>query len=751
MTRYKLEISERFLRRTFEKGVARSLLKILAEPITNSDDSYRRLEAAGGTRSLASGFGALIILADRNKRRLVVTDYAEGLTEDDMRERFVEYGRESGDRERGYRTRSLFGKGLRDVLFTQKFGLVKSIKDGRSAIAEFGWRGSKGSHQEPTVDIDPGPRVTPELRRAWGIPGTGTRVEFQLRGDIPFPQHDTICQKLRNFYMLRVINSSPHRNMILQTVGKRGDAEETTIRLSPIPGELLIRKILTLKVDGLDLPVEMEISRAETDLTQVEAGMENRVGGLLVLDEDSNALDLTLFKFDMDPTLARMFGSLKIGGAGTYIREKINADPPEEVLTETREGFDRKHRFYKAVAALVEPFLEDILEEELERRKGSAGEFTRETREHLARAMGLLNKLYEDLVGRADLGNEYKGKDLFKPTVIEFIRSELLITEKVVTPVALLINASAVPQGTLVKLSSSDEITVLPSEFVVHHEKAKDDLSTKVVRLIGNHAGVSATVTAEAPQGKAVSHVKVVLETILYPTNGLEFAPANLSLVEGKARALHLYIDARKIETGSIIQLAVDNESFRLSQSELEFGEHHKVNNDVGRIEFLVSGRGVGSRGTIEARCVSFLAYASVRLLDKEKTKEQPERGRRFRDPVFEKISLGLPTVMRPDGTVVINMNDEVNKKYFGDDPHVSVSKQLHCQVRLADLVLDECLNEIVTTAWGKTLEVRFPDEPAVDIRMHVAQLKYKIGPAFHSAFVTIIGPISPDSASDRG
>ncbi|MDH5795566.1 MAG: hypothetical protein OEZ24_05600, partial [Candidatus Bathyarchaeota archaeon] len=89
------------------------------------------------------------------------------------------------------------------------------------------------------------------------------------------------------------------------------------------------------------------------------------------------------------------------------------------------------------------------------------------------------------------------------------------------------------------------------------------------------------------------------------------------------------------------------------------------------------------------------------------------------------------------DGTILINLLDPVNKAYFGDDPHAAVEANLHCQLRLADLVLDECLNEIVSHAWGRSLPRRFPNNPEVDIRLYAAEKKFEIGYQVHKYFVT--------------
>jgi atypical dual specificity phosphatase len=101
--------------------------------------------------------------------------------------------------------------------------------------------------------------------------------------------------------------------------------------------------------------------------------------------------------------------------------------------------------------------------------------------------------------------------------------------------------------------------------------------------------------------------------------------------------------------------------------------------------------------------------------------------------------NLKVQTWIRPtDGTILINLSDPVNEKYFGDEPYKNADAKLHCQIRLAELVLDECLNEIVTNAWGRTLPRRFPDNPEVDIRLYVAEKKFEIGQIVHNHFVTI-------------
>src|SRR3989442_10040303 len=211
------------------------------------------------------------------------------MSEAEMKERFVPYGSESGDRAKGFQTRSLFGKGLRDVLFAQKFGVVKSVKGGRCAVAEFGWRRSGNGDRKARITINSGPKVTSQVRQALGIEETGTRVEFHLREDVHFPQHEALCERIRDFYMLRVINSSPNRSVVVETLGGKGESKETIISFAPFQGEQIADQTLALRVESSEFPVDLRILVANTDLSQGEVGSETREGGLLVLDENSNA------------------------------------------------------------------------------------------------------------------------------------------------------------------------------------------------------------------------------------------------------------------------------------------------------------------------------------------------------------------------------------------------------------------------------------------------------------------------------
>lgn len=741
MTRHILKIHPRYIRRQFEKAVGKSIPKILTELITNSDDSYKRMKKQNDPRVDDPTFGCIDITADRKKHVFRVTDQAQGISRDEMKEKFVWYGSESNDKSRGVQTRSLFGKGLRDVLFTQKVGFVKSIKDGVSYTAKFYWGRSKNSNdEEPIININRGPRVNDNLRASWGIHNNGTLVDFKCREDISFQRHETLLEKVNNFYMLMKINRNPERTIILETIDKSETRKKDRLKYEFPKGEIILAKELVLEFEHSTFPIDLRIQRCKGSLIQGGYGYEQREGGLLLIDEDDNVLDLTLFGFDTDPSASRLFGEIRINGIGRFIRTKLNSRPPEEILNETREGLVKSHKFYRALSNLINPILEPIVREE-EKLSRSKGEFSEKTIRRHKDAMEILNELYKELVGKTSYGDGFQGIKPFLPDFISFIKPETTITEHVITPIALLINCTTINDGAHINITTNHEgLSASPEELIVEHSKAKEGLLLKIIHLEGSRPMIFGSVKAQVLNRTASIDISVVEKAIFYPHDGIEFNPMQLRLPKGKKRKLRLFIDCSKIPLNSTIAFSCDSKNFRISSDKVRFTEDLKISPEIGLVTISVSGHGIGQETTIKATSTGYTALASATVVSKKERDSPRKKGGRFKPPKFIEIpNLKVQTWLRTnDGTILVNLLDPTNKEYFGDDPYKAADENPYCQARLADLVLDECLNEIVSNAWGKSLPRRFPNNPEVDIRRYVAEKKFEIGPKVHQYFVTL-------------
>jgi hypothetical protein len=739
MAEVEVQFAGRYMRRQFEKGVGRSIAKILTELVTNSDDSYKRLIAAG--RRSASKILPITIRLARSRRRFIVIDNAEGLTEENMERAFGTYGRDSGDRDAGLRTRSLFGKGLRDVLFTQDGGTVFSIKSGRSAVCKFRWK-TKAGDEVAVVDINAGPRVTDALRRKWEIPSNGTRVEFQLRDDINLPQHDKLVEKLSNFYMLRPINGNPMRRVALESDYVSRGREETTLRYVEPVGKLIDRVDTKIAYEGARVDISGKLYIHDDDMTQAEAGYEDRDGGLLVIDEDGSALDLTLFtKFDADPAAARLFGSIELRGAGRIIRDRLNARRPEEVLTETRDGFDRKHAFYREVAAVIEPWLSPHVEAERDRRKQEQQPLPEELARRHRQAFDKLNELYRKLVGSTP-GVVPHGPETKIPEKMAFMWPSVTIKAGQVVRIPLVVNVAKIPDGTTITVGDdSDDIEVEPMSIQVDEKLAKAGVFIRTVAISSDKAGAHGTVTATAPNdARAELKVDVVPADVYRPADGLGFQPDAVQVHPNERRSLWLWADLSKVRMGASIKITTDLPELSTDNDSITLSDKHRVTDDVARVRVKVTGTRLGVDGIVSARADPHTAEVHVEVTRKRDV--DPGAAGKFRGYRFEKIERRIPSLIDAEGFVVVNMTDETNRRFFTDDPATALQSSAPAQTRLAELVLDECLQRLVSEAiQSNSLERKFPDNAEIDIRNYVQEQKFELGADIYAAFVRPAGP----------
>lgn len=742
MAEFPLEFATRQIRRAFSRAIGKSIPKILTELVTNADDSYRRLEGApdqpASKRSVTDP-SPITVVFERGKRRFSVIDQAEGLTEKEMQERFVTYGQESADRARGFRTRSLFGKGLRDVLFTQRYGQVKSIKNNLFYNCRFRWK-DVGGQEKPFVDIKAPSRATAELRKALAIPGNGTLVEFELAEVVPNPQPNKLLEDLSHFYLLRMICSSPHREVMLKALDGHGKIvleKQVSYRFPEI--EIKDRFKDQLATDLLTtIEIEGEIGLTERELTQGEVGYVEREGGLLVLDEDDTVLDLHLFGFDEDPAARRVCGIVRLKGAGAYIRAKLNQKDPEEILTETRDGFDKNHAFYRSLRDRIQPRLQPIVSKLRELGPQPKEKLSERTRERHQQALDILNRLASEILGKtARVPLIPASVKTPPPQGIAFTSSHISVQTGVSTPAALLVNTALVqPNDVIDVVSDRPEITVSPVAITIGEDRGEGGLQVKIVRIRSEYADTSGTITAIWKQTPAVLDVTTTAREVITPVNGLEFERDEYAVRLRGRRHLRGFVDIDKVPIGSEIELTADKPGLRLLESKIKVGQSHLVTPRVAQVEFSVTGTDLARDIIVTATTLQYVAGTKVSVVKREKQ----ERGKfgLFKDYRFQPLERKVQSLYVPDGIILINTKDPVNERYFRGEPYKAVEEDFHCQTRLADLILNECLWILVSQALesGK-LDRRFPNNPEIDVRNYVDEKKFEIGPQIHSLFVT--------------
>jgi len=238
-TSFEIRVASRELARQFYTAAGNSFLKTITEPVTNSDSSYKRMhvlpDACGViAHALEYEKGQHFDLSSWKKERKGKTthrridihiysakwsghksrtcelvDHAEGLSPDEVKAAFEQLAADKSEVSKGRPGRSLFGRGVSDVLFAHNDGCVYSYKNGVLTEASFSFDRTKDDR--PRCDLYIRKRVSSsKLKSLHLLPGeNGTCVTFQLNNDCHIPEEGTIVQALSQFYMLRLINYDP--------------------------------------------------------------------------------------------------------------------------------------------------------------------------------------------------------------------------------------------------------------------------------------------------------------------------------------------------------------------------------------------------------------------------------------------------------------------------------------------------------------------------------------------------------------
>lgn len=151
-----------------------SIEKALVELITNSDESYARLERAGNDAT-----GSLRIEYERHRAGglLVVTDQAEGMSFE-RASSILTYGAAHSPLARGEGTgRGYFGRGLKQAVYGLGHGWLETVHKGRYSRIEL-FRGENGGY---LYDDGGGDRAAvPQDYQRLGILENGSRVSIVI-------------------------------------------------------------------------------------------------------------------------------------------------------------------------------------------------------------------------------------------------------------------------------------------------------------------------------------------------------------------------------------------------------------------------------------------------------------------------------------------------------------------------------------------------------------------------------------------
>jgi hypothetical protein len=737
-----IKYHKRYIVRKHNKALS-DIYKILTELITNSDESYQRLLSKNIEVNHAK---KISIFINRNNKLVQIVDCAEGMSEVEMDNNVSQYGSEKSGQVKGHAGRGLYGQGLIDVLFLNDSNRSRlySIKNNKACVGEFWYNDSDQAYDIKPIDSN----QLALLRKKFDIPKNGTIIEFNLSDKINLPKYQNLYQRLSSAYMLRFINSNSDREIYLTEIEKNKKPITKKIEYTfiekkyPKDSTLLLNDKKFFKYDKFPSPIEIDIKifKAEFDLKQKIGDDAN---GLLIYDNDNDnsVYDLDLFGFENSPGANNIFGYIKLKNIRNLIESKLKEKDPEEILTDTRDGFDKSHKFYKQFSLQIKDLLTPIFQN-LHHVNSDESTESEETKKKHQEVFNKLNEFYSNLVDDKNSGTFDDGK---KELIhgIKFVRDNIKITAGRTYSLKLKVNTNDFSKKAKIFLDCNEKnINFSPRTITLSQEYADDSgMIYKTIAIKSQIPNLVGTLFARCEEEIANCVIQTLQTELYYPEDGIGFDPSSFYAIVNKKSKLHLFIDLKKVKDGKIIQVESDNHSIELLNEALTVPEEKIANTQNTSIVIDFVGTETEEQGIITAKVDGYETSAEIFVNEKNETINHGNnkgifRGWKF-DIMPEQLQADLAKYGEDEGYIKINKVNPINIQYFGSSPIRSdVDKSIITQLYLSELILNVALNHSVSEAYSKGNLGQQSDDPYTEISRHINLKKIEIGSQIYGLFV---------------
>lgn len=782
-----IKLAAREWKRQFYTAVVRSFAKTVTEPETNTDTSYKRklgLPDSNGLVEAALGFakGTKFDLSKakealsnpkcereieihlytakgygRPARTLEIVDHAEGMTLDELRSAFEEFAADKTKVSKGQPGRSLFGRGVSDVLLGHRHGTFYSYKNGILSKMEFQFDPAVDTMPKAVGEIlgKPSAAVLHDLHLKPGQNGSCVRVV--LAEDTRIPEEGSLGATLSQFYMLRLIHADP--NIKVRLFRYRAFKKVTEEQLSydfPI-GDVIER--LSFRIDspvpGIPVPaleVEGIVCRANVkgSLPGIEA-REQRANGLLIVDDSDAVLDLTLLpEYERAPYLANVFGIIRVKNMRKAIEWFLN-NGKDSPLTTTRDGFDSKHELTKLLFAELEKRLGPVYRREEERfNKGSEAVPTA-VRQRINDALKELNRLLREVAGEGQEGGRDGALDPALP--LQFLpRQTRLFVGKPRRVRLFFHKALAGKSGAIVYDTSNPKISFKPlSENVAGGRTLEEHLVYDVTLECGDLHEMGKVVALaegkEATYDATLEILDVVAGAAMVPPEEMEFRPDEAHGQPNRANTIALLLNAavvplgrkitlRMLKSQGTIGLVRDGQKVTILEAVFE-KSHLLPGTQIGRIPISWQGTAWGQSGTVEARTKK-PGGGEVIALGRIVLEEPDDSGGMVRKVEYRDLHNDKCSDL-VDGIIYINSRHCLNRFVFGPtekEYFERIGEDATAQYRFASLVLEQAVYRLAEEQHREGRPVIF-GSPVTDLRKFVDEHTQKFAPKILKAFVT--------------
>jgi hypothetical protein len=528
----------RKVHRDLKESLSNDVVSYISEILTNSDDSYRRLENSNYVPRDTIKPVSIHIIKERRKVGgyvIQITDNAEGMSETELRQKFESYGADKSNGETLY-TRGLFGQGATDVLFNAaydgKTAMIETIKNGEITRAKFNWNNDKNLKIVEFVSLSKTNNRLEEIRKSLGIVDNGTRVSFGIPDRVKF-NIKTIKDEIEKYPFFRFLLSSPNRRVTLKYSDQLIEEELSSESYLIMNKEPINRTKFTFTFEN-------KLVDAEIELFKTEQGRHNQ--SLLIIDQNKVIYDDHYFGYETNPKAKLLVGYLTIYDFYKIIRMGLNSENPYALIRDNRKGIETSHEFYKLLRDKVSQVMNSVLNQMADNERV----LDLSNNKKIAQVIKKLNSIFlEKMPEEIPLSGKEKG---IKPPVqgLEFIRGEMSLTVGKKYFVELFINSFIIDDAIPISL------TVDRSSISLDQTKLKFNKSeANTFGLIRKSFLVTANELDETPimiraksnQFEAEARITTLEEEVFYPKFGIQFRPDHLKHIASSSHRTFLYLD----------------------------------------------------------------------------------------------------------------------------------------------------------------------------------------------------------------
>jgi len=330
-----------------------SIEKALVELITNSDDSYSRLEKKNISTS-----GNITVCYDRHQNGaiLTVSDQSEGMPLERLRS-VLSYGGAHSLLSKGEASgRGYFGRGLKQAIYGLGHGWIESLYNGRLSRVDL-FRAEQGNYVYDDWDGDKPAATEDYVRLNVPFDANGTKVTIIVDNpQVNIPYFRSLVTAVNNNVYLRDLLD--RRNVALINRSKTDKTSaKVLLRYEPPSADLLLGPDLQKSFLFQEKEYSFYITLQKAHNTELILKGDERTNGLLVISGTA-VLDCQFFRFENQLGTEYLFGKVSCPGLAEMLGLGC------AVISDERDGLNLKDNFVEAFAKAVSDTIEPLVQQE---------------------------------------------------------------------------------------------------------------------------------------------------------------------------------------------------------------------------------------------------------------------------------------------------------------------------------------------------------------------------------------------------